>query len=67
MVSRIVKDLFKIRKLVLSVAIFTGTILASVIGSAVYPVDPLKILQRILYSFYKPRKSFRFHVCGYYD
>ena len=40
MVSRIVKDLFKIRKLVLSVAIFTGTIFASVIGSAVYPVDP---------------------------
>jgi peptide/nickel transport system permease protein len=44
MVSRIVKDLFKIRKLVLSVAIFTGTILASVIGSAVYPVDPLKMV-----------------------
>ena len=44
MVSRIVKDLFKIRKLVLSIAIFTGTILASVIGSAVYPVDPLKMV-----------------------
>lgn len=44
MVSRIVKDLFKIRKLVLSVAIFTGTIIVSVVGSAVYPIDPLKMV-----------------------
>ncbi|MEM2931187.1 MAG: ABC transporter permease [Thermoproteota archaeon] len=44
MVSRIIKDLFKIKKLVLSLAIFIGTILVSIIGSAIYPVDPLKMV-----------------------
>lgn len=44
MVSRIVKDLFKIKKLVLSLTIFTSTILVSIIGSVVYPVDPLKMV-----------------------
>lgn len=44
MVSRIVKDLFRIKKLVLSLSIFIGMILLSVIGSAIYPVDPLKMV-----------------------
>lgn len=43
MVSRIVIDFSKIRKSVLSLTIFTGSILVSIVGSAVYPlkmVDP---------------------------
>jgi len=37
----IVKDLFKIKKLDVSVAIFLGIMFSSVFGTIVYPVDPL--------------------------
>jgi peptide/nickel transport system permease protein len=44
MIPRIVKDLFKIKKLDVSIAIFMGAILMSVVGSMIYPVDPLKMV-----------------------
>jgi len=41
MIPQIVKDLFKIKKLDVSLAVFIGMIVMSVFGSVLYPVDPL--------------------------
>jgi hypothetical protein len=42
MMPRIIKELFKIKKLDLSIAIFIDVIFVSVVGSMAYPVDPVK-------------------------
>lgn len=44
MIPRIVKELFKIKKLDISIAIFVGMLLVSLFGSVAYPVDPLEIV-----------------------
>jgi len=41
---RIIRELFKIKKLVISLSIFWGLILLSVFGSILYPVDPLSVV-----------------------
>lgn len=41
---RIIKELFKIKKLVLSVAMSLGILLISLFGSILYPVDPLEMV-----------------------
>lgn len=44
MIPRIIKELFKIKKLIVSLSIFLGLILLSVFGSILYPVDPLSVV-----------------------
>jgi len=44
LVPRIVKELFKIKKLDVSLAIFLSLILLSIFGSLLYPVDPLDVV-----------------------
>lgn len=45
-IPRIVKELFKIKKLDVSLAIFIGIILVGVLGPFLYPVDPFKRVGR---------------------
>ncbi|MCX8170994.1 MAG: ABC transporter permease, partial [Candidatus Bathyarchaeota archaeon] len=44
MIPRIIKELFKIKKLDVSLGIFGGLILLSIFGSILYPVDPLSVV-----------------------
>lgn len=44
MVPPLIKDLFRIKKLDVSLAIFIGIMLISVFGSTVYPVNPLAMV-----------------------
>lgn len=44
MIPRIIKDLFKIKKLDVSLGIFLGLMLLSLFGSIIYPVDPTSVV-----------------------
>jgi peptide/nickel transport system permease protein len=44
MVPQLIKDLFKIKKLDLSLAIFLGIMFFSIFGSIIYPVNPLSMV-----------------------
>lgn len=44
MIPRIIKDLLKIKKLDVSLGIFLGLVLLSLLGPMIYPVDPLSVV-----------------------
>jgi peptide/nickel transport system permease protein len=44
LIPRIIKDLLKIKKLDVSLGIFLGLVLLSLLGPMIYPVDPLSVV-----------------------
>ena len=44
MIPRIIKDLLKIKKLDVSLGIFLGLVLLSLLGPMIYPIDPLSVV-----------------------